>query len=336
MINGHIFHGPEEFLRAEEIKQLRARLGDLSVVALNTTELDGRRLALADLIGAAAAVPFLAESRLVVVEGLLGRLEGKAGRPTKADQQFIEGLKAHLPNLPPSTIMVFVEDHLIADTHPLMQFARAQEMSVKPFTRLSEVELRKWLTKRAELKGGALNADAVDALATAGDIDLRSLDQEIGKLVVYAGGRAVTAGDVQKLTPSARNADVFAMVDALGRRNGRKAIEQFHSLVDEGEPPVRLLFMITRQFRMILQARDLSERRTPLAEVMRSLGVSKFVAEKAMSQSRQFTPAQLSLIYRRLLETDQSIKTGQVEPLLAVDMLIAEIAARAGAAATAG
>ena len=62
--------------------------------------------------------------------------------------------------------------------------------------------------------------------------------------------------------------------------------------------------------------------------MMRSLGSPKFVVEKVLTQSRQFSMPQLDYIYRRLLETDQSIKTGQSEPMLAVDMLIAEIVAR--------
>ncbi len=86
--------------------------------------------------------------------------------------------------------------------------------------------------------------------------------------------------------------------------------------------------MITRQFRLIIQAKDLSEQRAPISEVMRTLAVPKFVADKILTQARSFTMAQLDAIYHRLLETDQSIKTGQADPLLAVDMLIAEIAAR--------
>ncbi len=326
----YIFHGPEEFLRAEAIQALRGRMGDPSVAGMNTTLLDARRLNLPDLIHAAEAMPFLGDARLVVVDGLLGRLEGRGGKPGKADQAFGEGLAAYLPKLSPSTWLVFDEDHVIADGHPILRVARELKAnaSIQLFARLSEAELRQWLVQRAKSRGGTLGADAADLLVGAAESDLRLLDQELEKLVTFADGRTVTSQDVQRLTHGARSVNVFAMVDALGQRNGRKAIEQFHALVDEGEPPGRLLFMITRQFRMILQAKDLRERRANSGEMMRALGAPKFVADKVESQSRQFSPAQVDLIYRRLLETDQAIKTGQVDPLLAVDMLIAEITAR--------
>jgi DNA polymerase III subunit delta len=332
MPNTYIFHGIEEFLRAQALRELLASLGDESIVGMNTSPLDGQKTTLPEVITAASAMPFMGEKRLVVATGLLGRLEGKSGRPSKADQQFAEGLVAFLPNVSPTTVLVFDEDHLLPETHPVMQFAHKhpKAIEVRAFGRMNEVELRKWLTLRAKAKGGTLSPEAVDLLATSGDVDLRLLDQEIEKLLTYANGRPVSGGDVQKLVHAARSVDVFAMVDALGQRNGRRAIEQFHALVAEGEPPFRLLFMITRQFRLIMQAKDLSERRAPITDMMRSLGSQRFVVEKVLTQSRQFSLAQLDHIYRRLLETDLSIKTGQSDPLLAVDALIAEIVARTG------
>ncbi len=330
-----IFHGPEEFLRAEAIKELRAKMGEPSMAAMNTTVMDGRKLALAELINVASALPFLGDVRLVVIEGLLGRLEGKANQgASKAERQFIEGLSAYLPSLSPSTWLVFDEDRILSEAHPILRAAKdgQRTATVKLFGRMSEVELRRWLAERAKLKGGTLSGDAIEALVSFGEPDLRLLDQEIEKLITYAGKRPVNAADVKKLVHGSRHVDVFAMVDALGQRSGRKAIEQFHALVEEGEPPGRLLFMITRQFRMILQAKELSDQRASLSEVMRALSAPKFVVEKMMAQARTFSMPQLEMIYRRLLETDQSIKTGQAEPLLAVDVLIAEIAARGGAA----
>ena len=325
----YVYYGVEEFLRARAISELAAQLGDASLASMNVAMLDGRKLTLPELKDAVEALPFLVEKRMVVVSGLFARLAGKGGRPSKADQQFMSGLLAYLPGASPSTWLIFDEEAL-GEAHPILQYAKEhpERMRAQMFGRLGEAPLRTWLAQRAKEQGGTLAADALDALATAGDVDLRLLDQEIGKLVTYAGGRPVTGSDVKKLVHAVRSVDVFAMVDSLGQRNGRRAIEQFHSLVDNGEPPIRLLGMITRQFRLITQAKDLSERRAPIADVMCMLGVQRFLAEKMLTQSRPFQMAQLETIYRRLLETDQGIKTGQMDAMLAIDILIAEIAAR--------
>ncbi|MBI1802105.1 MAG: DNA polymerase III subunit delta [Chloroflexi bacterium] len=329
--SGHlyIFHGPEEFRRAEAVKELRAQLGDPSAVAMNTTELDGRSVSLSELIAAAGALPFMGERRLVIVDGLLARLEGRGGKgANKDDAELLKGLIDYLPRLSPATWLVFEEDRLIADKHPLLRAAaeRKAMATVRVFGALGEGELRNWIKQRVKLKGGAFANDGLEALVAASENDLRLLEQEIEKLITYAGGRAVTAADVQKLVHGARSANVFAMVDALGQHNGRRALGQCHALLAEGEPPLRLLFMVTRQFRLILQAKDLNERRAPVGEMMRALGGKQFVVDKIMGQARLFSMAQLEAIYRRLLEVDRSIKTGQAEPVLALDTLIAEIA----------
>src|SRR5712692_5100793 len=99
MPNIVIFHGIEEFLRAEALRELGNSLGDESLAAMNTMPLDGRKATLPELISAASAMPFMDEARLVVASDLLGRLEGKSGKPSKADQQFAEGLIAYLPSV---------------------------------------------------------------------------------------------------------------------------------------------------------------------------------------------------------------------------------------------
>src|SRR5512140_1579910 len=179
MTNCYIFHGAEEFLRDEALRALKARLGDPGVASMNTTELDGRRLAMPDHVSAAEAMPSLGDRRLVIVDGRLARLEGRAGKVPQADQQLATDLTAYLPRVAPFTWLVLDEDHLVSDTHPVMQFARAHTdaVSVQTFGRLSEPELRKWLTARAKHHGGTLATDALEKLATAGDADLRLLDQ---------------------------------------------------------------------------------------------------------------------------------------------------------------
>jgi DNA polymerase-3 subunit delta len=81
--------------------------------------------------------------------------------------------------------------------------------------------------------------------------------------------------------------------------------------------------MIVRQFRIMIQVKDLAERGVPPQKIGAQLGLHHFVAEKGLRQSRNFSMAQLGTIYRKLLETDVAIKTGQMDPVLALDMLIA-------------
>ena len=144
------------------------------------------------------------------------------------------------------------------------------------------------------------------------------------KLVAYTDGqRPITTDDIQLLTPHARQANIFDMVDALGRRDGKTASHIYHQLLDAGDHPLALLGMITRQFRLMIQVQDLAPQLGSPQAIARELGQNPYPITKILAQSKNYTPAQLVAVYHKLLDTDVDIKTGQMEPTLALDTFIA-------------
>jgi DNA polymerase-3 subunit delta len=128
---------------------------------------------------------------------------------------------------------------------------------------------------------------------------------------------------VHLLVSYVQEANVFEMVDALGRRDGEQALKLLHRLLEDGEHPLRLFGMIVRQFRIMIQVKDLAERGVSPKKIGAQLGLHPFVAKKGRQQSQNFSMEQLETVYHELMETDLAIKTGQMDPVLALDMLIA-------------
>lgn len=321
----YVFHGEDEFSRAEALAEMKAKMGDPSMTSLNTTVFDGRKITLAELIHACDAVPFLGERRLVIVEGLLTRLEPpKRGKITQEARAFIEGLQEYLRRLPESTRLVFLEPRSLAKDNPILKLAQKEKRGyAKEFKPPRRGELNWWITQRVKSKGGDILPSAVTELAAFVGNDLRLLDQEIEKLITYVGGgRPITEKDVRLLVSYAQEANIFQMVDALGHRNRRRALTLLHELLDGGQPPAYLLAMITRQFRILMQIKELSQGGASKEEIRARLGLHPFVVDKGLEQARNFSTSQLEAIYRRLLETDTAIKTGRTEPTLALDLLI--------------
>ncbi|OGO39832.1 MAG: hypothetical protein A2Z04_00610 [Chloroflexi bacterium RBG_16_57_9] len=124
---------------------------------------------------------------------------------------------------------------------------------------------------------------------------------------------------------SVREASVFEMVDAIAARDRRRALNLLHELLDDGQPPLYLLTMIVRQFRILMQLRELSAQGEGPEAIRARLGLHPFVVEKGLRQARNFSLAQLDTIYDSLLVTDTAIKTGQSDPILALDLLIASL-----------
>ncbi|MCK4314981.1 MAG: DNA polymerase III subunit delta [Anaerolineae bacterium] len=337
----YIFHGADEFTRAETLADFKRRLGPPDTVDLNTTILDGGTLTLAKLRHACDAIPFLAEKRLVIVEGLLTRLAPRKDRELSTSQrELLTALADYLPRLPETTRLVFIEDKPLPARHSMLRLAQREERGyVKRFDPPDAKVLPRWIEKRVRKYGGEIEPQAARQLAAVVGTDrsaersrrsLRLLDQEIIKLVTYTqsptGGQAITIADIETVVPYAQAAVVFDLVDALGRRDGRTAAQTLHRLLDAGEHPLGLLAMIVRQFRLLIQVKELKAGGSTPHDIAKALRLHPFPARKLHTQATHFTAAQLEAVYRHLLDTDVAIKTGKIDPEVALDLLVAGLA----------
>ncbi|MBC7251401.1 MAG: DNA polymerase III subunit delta [Anaerolineae bacterium] len=318
----YLFHGEDEFSRAEAVSSLKQRMGDDPTMAdLNTVVLDGRRITMSELQHACDTIPFMADQRLVIVEGWL---EALASQGKSKAEETLQELTAYLPHLPPTTRLVFVENRRIERHHPVHKLATSLDCGyVKEFAPPQKDSLHRWISKRAEKHGGKITPQAARELAAFVGDDLRLLDQEIAKLVAYAGGeRPINLEDVHLLVSYAQEANIFHMVDALGRRDGRTAMRLLHQLLGT-QKPLSILGMIVRQFRILVQVKELGEEGLGSREIASRLKLHHFVVEKGLRQARNFSMAQLERVYDKLVETDVAIKTGQLDAVLALDLLVA-------------
>lgn len=315
----YVLHGSDEFTRAEAVAQLRQRLGPPEMADLNTTWLDGGTVTLGELVHACETVPFLSERRLVVVEGLLTRLW------PKGERVFLDGLLRLLQALPETTRLVFIEEGTLAEAHPVLRLAREHHRGfARSFEPPTPLVLPRWIVQRVQSHGGQIEPEAAARLARLIGQDLRLLDQEIQKLVTYAGPQQrVTVAQVERLVPYAQQAVIFDLVDALGQREGKLAASTLQQLLEEGQNPQGILAMIVRQFRLLIQAKELREGGESPASVARILGLHPFPAGKLYRQAANFTMTQLEQVYRHLLQTDLDIKGGDMTPEAGMGLLLA-------------
>ena len=264
---------------------------------------------------------------------MLTRLAPQKGRELSTSQrERLTALADYLPRLPETTRLVFIEDKPLPARHSILRLAQREERGyVKRFDPPDARALPRWIEKRVRKYGGEIEPQASRQLAAVVGTGLRLLDQEIVKLVTYTqsptGGQAITTADVEAVVPYAQAAVVFDLVDALGRRDGRTAAQTLHRLLDAGEHPLRLLAMIVRQFRLLIQVKELKAGGGTPRDIAQALRLHPFPARKLHTQATHFTAAQLEAVYRHLLDTDVAIKTGKIDPEVALDLLVAGLAA---------
>src|SRR5512139_893559 len=330
-----ILHGDNELEISERVADFKQKVGDESLRDLNITVLDGRKTTLSEVQHAADAIPFLADKRLVIVDGLLARLasrkakDGDEAVPSGAAKDFLNGLIDYVPRLPDTTRLVFVEFQPLNPKHQLIKLAGQQKgKTVIECRQPAAAELPRWIIDRAKKRGGSIEPAAAQRLAALIGADLLRLDTEINKLITYVNAqRPITEKDVNLLVSDASASSVFDLVDALGRRDGQRAAHELHHLLDQGENPLGLLAMIVRQYRLLILVKELQARSLSPDAMAKELGQHPFVIKKLNEQARNYRDStQLETIYRRLLEIETEIKTGQTSDVLALDLLVAGVA----------
>lgn len=323
----YLFYGDDDLRMDEEVAGMKARMGDGPNADLNTDEYDGTTVDPAEVVNAVSSYPFLSDKRLIIVRDMVSWITRKgAGNVGKKHVEFL--LEA-LPNLPDWARLVFVERQKLAENNKLLQLAEKHERGLARGY-FAPKDATQWIIKRAKDSYDAvIEPRAAAALASVVGPDLRRADNELVKLVSYVDGeRAITEQDVALLTPYVAEASMFEMVDALAEGRGQAASKLIHRLLEQQEDVFSLYGMIIRQFRLLLLAKEhLASGGYPGA-ISEAIGVHRFVAEKLAKQTRNFSLEQLEQIYRTLQDYDAKMKTGRIEPMLALDLLIASLSSR--------
>lgn len=327
----YLLYGDDDFTIDEALISLRSEVGLPDVRDVNTAAFDAS-VSRAELTATCDTVPFLADKRLVIVRGLISRFERRRparSRP-KTDAATAglgewEGFSEYLERVPETTDLVFV-DGVLAASNPLLK-AVQPHANARRFSRPNPTELRQWIRSRVASIGADIESDAVDKLAQTIGGDLRVVAGELEKLALYRSGAAIRREDVLDMVSYTRDANIFATVDAILEGRFAAAAKMVHLILGSGGSPGYLLAMLSRQVRLLILAKDLGARRVPAPERGKRLGLSGFPLRKTMEQERKFRPEQLVQVHRRLLEADLRIKSSSLDEDVALDLLVAEVAA---------
>jgi DNA polymerase-3 subunit delta len=338
----YLLYGEDTFGRDETVARLKARMRALPAGEHNLIELAGPEATVATLRLNADAVPFLAPRRMVVVHGLIGRLQGRGSprRPPRgsrskagpSEPDEVQALLDYLPNVPQTTSLVFVEDGT-PYVEPIVAAIPSGRAHVQEFPRVLDVA--GWVRKRARLHGVDLDESAVRELAMLGGDDLRRLDNEVRKLGVYAAGRTVNRRDVRELVVG-RDVAVWALLDGLAERRVERALRALRALYAQGESPEALLARdIGPHYRRLFAARELAlARPAERAKVDPSeLGLNPRTLPKWTEQAGRFEPAELERALEWLLLLDRQIKTGEANAETALELLVVQLCSRLGSQA---
>ena len=301
----YLLYGDEAFLKNSYKNQLKNAIsGDDT---MNYNYFEGKGLDLNELISLADTMPFFSEKRLIMVE----------------DSGFFKGasdeLVAYLPQMPDTTCMIFVESEVDKRSRmfkKVKEIGYAAEMARQDFAQLS-----RWAGGILAREGKKITGRTMELFLNMTGDDMENIRMELEKLVSFTLGREIiTDEDVEAVCTVRVTNKIFDMVTAIVNRQTKKAMDLYEDLLTLKEPPMRILFLIARQFNQILQVKELMA--MDKGSIASRIKVPPFVAGKMMPQAKTFTREQILSCVTQCVEAEEAVKTGRLNDRMAVELLI--------------
>ncbi|MFH0952134.1 MAG: DNA polymerase III subunit delta [Patescibacteria group bacterium] len=322
-------YGPDTYRSRQRLKQLKeAFIAKHDKTGANLVALEGAKLSVEKLNSAVKTGGLLSKKRLVVIDEVMG--QNKKPTLLKELAEFLTNEK-----IPEDTILVFWEGDILGGKQDYKKKRKAKGKTANPlldhlvkqkyaeeYSELSPVLLRSWVTKRFKDNKAAVEEKAIDTIISLVGTDLWQLANEVDKLSAMRLGKKVMAEDVTGNVSGKFDANIFALTDAIGEKDQSTAIKLLHKFLKTGEPPLYILTMLVRQFRILFNVLSVASEEPNHFTVAKRLQLHPFVAQKAMRQIKHFNKKELAGIYQSLTDLDRQLKTTRDDPELLFDQFI--------------
>ena len=251
--------------------------------------------------------PMFAESRVIVIDDF-----EKVWSNSSLRESFNDSIKK-LPN----TTKLLLIDNEKPNKRIKVYKTIAKLGFIIECNEMNTTELVQWINREFKRHKTAINKQAIEHLISQVGSSMHDLIGEINKLVAYcANDKTVTIAKIDTVVIPSVEAGIFACVDALGQRDIKTAYLQLKGLIENGEPPLRILAMFIRQIRLIMRTKLLQEQEFSTFYIMKELSIPEFVVKKLYKQTSNFTVNELKKLLLSLNETEDKIKTGKLEAKL--------------------
>lgn len=310
----YLLCGEEPYLRQLYKKKLKEAIlpeGD----TMNLTVYSGKSIDPRAVIDQAETMPFFADKRLLLLEN--------SGFFKSASAELSDYMK----EIPESTCMVFVEEEV--DKRGKLFKAVKSAGRVVEFGRQDERSLMKWVLGNVKKENKQITESAMHLFLEKAGTDMGNIQMELEKLFCYTMDKAeIRPSDVEEICVTRTENKIFEMIRAISEKQQRKALDLYYDLLALKEPPMRILFLIARQFNQLLQVKELKGQGYDANSMASKLKVQSFIVKNSLKQAEHFTYEELENAVRECVEVEEAVKTGRLNDQMSVEMLIVKFSSK--------
>ena len=309
----YLLYGEEPYLRKQyKDKLVVAIAGDDT---MNYTYFEGDKISLREVIDIGNTLPFFAEKRLIVVEN--------SGFFKSSNEELADYIKS----IPDYLIMIFVENEI--DKRNKVYKAVNDIGYVSEMKPQTDAVLEKWIVGLLKEAGKTTDKKCVSLLLEKTGASMDLIKAEIDKLLSYCMVREfVSAEDVEAVCTTQTVSRIFDMITAIALKKQQQALSLYYDLLTLKEPPMRILYLIVRQFNGILQVKEEMSHGKGNSDIARDMGVAPFIVSKYMSQAKYFTTEQIKEALADFADIEERVKLGKINDKTGVELIIVKYSSK--------
>lgn len=303
----YLLYGAEAYLRKQYRDRLKnAIIGDDN---MNYHYYEGKDISIGEVIDQAETLPFFAERRLIILEN--------SGFFKSGGEQLAEYLSAPSD----TTFFLFVETEV--DKRSRLYKAASSKGCAVEFAIQDENTLKKWILGMVKKENKRISESALNFLLEKTGTDMENIRKETEKLFCYCMDKeAITEADIEEICTKRIGNHIFDMVSAIADKKQKQALELYYELLAQKEPPMRILFLIARQFNLLLQVKELKGKGYQNKAIGEKVGLPGFIAGKYVVQASRFKTREIRDAVEACVAAEEAIKTGRLNDNMSVEMLI--------------
>jgi len=316
-------YGPDTYRSRQKLNEIVEHYKKIHKSGLDLKLLDLKEKDFQDFKNEAQIASMFSEKKLLVLKNAFENFD------------FKEKISAEIEKFAKSEeVILFYEEEIKKDKffQTLKKFSEYQE-----FQLLDGERLKNWVKKEFKKYQAKIDSAVLEKLIEFVGNDLWQMANEIKKLVAYKTGHnqittvtklcpEIEREDVELLVKSKIETDIFKTIDAIAAKNKKRALKLLKAHLEKGDSPFYLFSMINFQFRNLLIIKDLMERNLSL---YRFTDLHPYTIKKTLALSERFRFPELKKIYQKIFQLDLDVKTGKIEPEMALDLLITELPSEA-------
>ncbi len=308
----YLLYGSESYLKRLYKDKLRtAILSDGN--DMNYSYFEGKGVDTLKVKEAAETLPFFSEKRIIVIENS-GLFKSQSD------------LADYIREMPETTHIVFVESEV--DKRNRLYKAVKDLGTISEMNSMDEANLKLWVATLLKQEQKRITEESILYLLGKTGTDMDNIGNEVEKLVCYTGDREIiTSQDIEEVCTSQISGKIFIMVEAIGNRRQKQALDLYYDLLALKEKPMSIMFLISRQFNILLQVKNLISLGFNNNAISDKTGLMPFTIGKYVSQSKNFTEKILKEALTYCIDMEEQVKTGRMQDSIAVELIIVKFSA---------